>query len=139
MYHLAYLPAPYFELLEGTPWNKHKKKRDVIRVADWEARWGHEQRFSFRKLRSVLTDPLFLVPAGPGTKKRLCAGASNYGLGDARYNGKMKRKAGCRLDSYRESCSRVFIPHYRPGHSPPDSQGIDHLYSKLSYMCRAEL
>jgi hypothetical protein len=33
----------------------------------------------------------------------------------------------------------VFIPHYRTGNSPADSQGIGHLYSKLSFMRRAEL
>jgi hypothetical protein len=30
----------------------------------------------------------------------------------------------------------VLIPHYRTGHSPAVSQGIGHLYSKLSYMRR---
>jgi hypothetical protein len=33
----------------------------------------------------------------------------------------------------------VFIPHYGTGHSPADSQGICHRYSKLSYMRRADL
>jgi hypothetical protein len=32
----------------------------------------------------------------------------------------------------------LFIPHYRTGHSPADSQGIGHLYGKLSYMRRAD-
>jgi hypothetical protein len=32
----------------------------------------------------------------------------------------------------------LFIPDYRTGHSPADSQGIGHLYSKLSFMRRAE-
>jgi hypothetical protein len=35
--------------------------------------------------------------------------------------------------------SNLFIPHYRTGNSPADSQGIGHLYSKLSFMRRAEL
>jgi hypothetical protein len=35
--------------------------------------------------------------------------------------------------------SYLFIPDYRTGHSPADSQGIGHLYSKLSFMRRAEL
>jgi hypothetical protein len=34
---------------------------------------------------------------------------------------------------------RLFIPHYRTGNSPADSQVIGHLYSKLSFMRRAEL
>jgi hypothetical protein len=55
----------------------------VIRVADWEAGWGHEQRVAFRKLRSVLAGQLFLVPARLGTKKRLCTDASKYGMGAA--------------------------------------------------------
>jgi RNase H-like domain found in reverse transcriptase len=59
------------------------KKRTAIRVADWEERWSHQQRVAFRKLRSALPDQLFLVPASPGTKKRLCTGASKYGLGAA--------------------------------------------------------
>jgi hypothetical protein len=33
----------------------------------------------------------------------------------------------------------LFIPHYRTGHSPADSQGIGHLQSKLSFMRRADL
>jgi hypothetical protein len=33
----------------------------------------------------------------------------------------------------------VFIPHYRTGNSPAVSQGIGHLYSKMSFMRRAEL
>jgi hypothetical protein len=81
--HLADLSAPLYEVLEGTPWNKRKKKRDIIRVADWEVRWAREQRVAFQKLRSVLADPLFLVPARPGTRKRLCTDASKYGLGAA--------------------------------------------------------
>jgi hypothetical protein len=32
----------------------------------------------------------------------------------------------------------VFIPYYRTEHSPPDSQGIGHPYSKLSFMRQAE-
>jgi hypothetical protein len=32
----------------------------------------------------------------------------------------------------------LFIPHYRNGHSPADSQGIGHIYFKLSYMRGAE-
>jgi RNase H-like domain found in reverse transcriptase len=55
----------------------------VISVADWEARWWHEQRVAFRKLRSVLADPLFLGPARPDTKKRLCTDATKYGVGIA--------------------------------------------------------
>jgi hypothetical protein len=37
------------------------------------------------------------------------------------------------------SCLSLFTPHYRTGNSPADSQGIGHLYSKLSFMRRAEL
>jgi RNase H-like domain found in reverse transcriptase len=67
-------------------------KRDVISVAEWEARWGHEQRVAFQKLRSVLADPLFLMPARPGTEKRLCTEASKYGLGAALFQCEIEEK-----------------------------------------------
>jgi hypothetical protein len=33
----------------------------------------------------------------------------------------------------------MFIPPHRTGHAPAGSQGIGHLYSKLSYKGRAEV
>jgi RNase H-like domain found in reverse transcriptase len=69
--------------LEGTQWNKRKRKREKIRLADWEQRRGQAQKEPFEKLRDVLADPLFLVPAHANAKKRLCTDASKYGLGAA--------------------------------------------------------
>jgi hypothetical protein len=43
-------------------------------------------------------------------------------------------------DACSDTCILIlFIPHYRAGNSPADSQGIGHLYCKLSFMRRAEL
>jgi RNase H-like domain found in reverse transcriptase len=41
------------------------------------------QKYSFGKLRDVLADPFFLVPARANAKKRLCTNASKYWLGAA--------------------------------------------------------
>jgi RNase H-like domain found in reverse transcriptase len=81
--HLAELAAPLYAVLEGMQWNKRKRKREIIRLADWEQRLGQAQKESFEKLRDVLADPLFLVPARANAKKRLCTDASKYGLGAA--------------------------------------------------------
>jgi hypothetical protein len=34
--HLAELAAPLYAVLEGTQWNKRKRKREIIRLADSE-------------------------------------------------------------------------------------------------------
>jgi hypothetical protein len=81
--HLSELTAPLYTVLEGTQWNKRKRKREIIRLADLEQRWVQAQKESFEKLRNVLADPLFLVPARANVKKRLCTDASKYGLGAA--------------------------------------------------------
>jgi RNase H-like domain found in reverse transcriptase len=81
--HLAELTAPLYAVLEGTQWNKRKRNRETIRLEDWEQRWGQAQKETFKNLRGVLADPLFLVPARANAKKRLCADASKYGLGNA--------------------------------------------------------
>jgi RNase H-like domain found in reverse transcriptase len=81
--YLAELAAPLYAILEGTLWNKRKRKREIIRLADWEQQWGKAQKESFEKLRNVLADPLFLVPARANAKNRLCTDASKYGLGAA--------------------------------------------------------
>jgi RNase H-like domain found in reverse transcriptase len=77
------MTAPLYEVLIGTAWNKPKKKKEQIRIPDWEARWQREQEESFRRLRNVLADPSVLVPSRPGVEKRLCTDASRYGLGVA--------------------------------------------------------
>jgi hypothetical protein len=66
--HWAELATPLYAVLEGTQWNKRKRKREIIRLAYWEKRWGQAQKESFENLRDVLADSLFLVPAS--TRKR---------------------------------------------------------------------
>jgi hypothetical protein len=78
---LAEPVAPLYAVLEGTQWNKRKRKREIIIIADWKQRWGQAQMESFEKLRNVIEDTLFLVPARANAKKRLCSDASKYGLG----------------------------------------------------------
>jgi hypothetical protein len=78
---LAEPVAPLYAVLEGTQWNKRKRKREIIILADWKQRWGQAQMESFEKLRNVIEDTLFLVPARANAKKRLCSDASKYGLG----------------------------------------------------------
>jgi RNase H-like domain found in reverse transcriptase len=80
---LAEMAAPLCEVLVGTAWNKPKKKKEQIRVPDWEARCQREQEKYFWRLWNVLADPSFLVPSRPGVEKRLCTDASRYGLGVA--------------------------------------------------------
>jgi RNase H-like domain found in reverse transcriptase len=80
---LAEMAASLYEVLEGTGWNRPKKKKDKIRIHDWDGRWGGRQREAFRRLRNVLADPSFLVPARPRARKRLCTNASRYGFGVA--------------------------------------------------------
>jgi hypothetical protein len=133
--HLPDLSALLYELLKGTPWNQRKKKREIIRVADWEVRWCHEQTVAFRKLRSVLADPLSLILARRGTKKRLCTDAIKYGLGAALLQWEMKRKVGCRLDSHRGS-SKDQIPAARGFADPTLLESIVDAAADLSRICR---
>jgi RNase H-like domain found in reverse transcriptase/Integrase zinc binding domain len=81
--HLAELAAPLHAVLEGTQWSERKRKREIIRLADWEQRSVQAQKELFEKLRDVLADPLFLVSARANAKKRLCTDASKHGLGAA--------------------------------------------------------
>jgi hypothetical protein len=80
---LAELVATLYAVLEGTQWNKRKRKGEILRLAVWEQRWWKAQKESFEKLRDVLSDPLLLMPARANAKKRLCTHASKYGLGAA--------------------------------------------------------
>jgi hypothetical protein len=72
MDHLADMAAPLYEVLKGTHWNAKKQRRKVRRLEDWADRWRESQREAFFKLRDLLADPAFLVPARQGTRKRLC-------------------------------------------------------------------
>jgi RNase H-like domain found in reverse transcriptase len=75
--------VPLYEVLEGTGWNRPNKKKEKIRIHDWDTRCGGRQRESLQRLRIVLADPSFLVPARANAKRRLCTDASRYGLGVA--------------------------------------------------------
>jgi hypothetical protein len=79
--HLADIAAPLYDMLKGTNWNAKKPRRRVIDLDDWAERWGDSQREASLRLREVLADPGFLVPARLGVRKRLCTDASRYGLG----------------------------------------------------------
>jgi transposase InsO family protein len=72
---------PLYRVLDGTPWNRKKRKGATIRVPDWAARWGLEQRMAFEDLRTEMGRPEFLVPARPGADKRMVTDASRYGFG----------------------------------------------------------
>jgi len=80
---LAEMARPLYHVLGGTGWNEKKPRKRVIELPDWNDRWGDAQREAFRRLRGVLADPSFLVPARAGARKRLCTDASKYGLGVA--------------------------------------------------------
>jgi RNase H-like domain found in reverse transcriptase len=73
--------APLYDVLVGTGWNKKKKRRDRVRIADWERRWGEEQKCAFEDLRDCLAAPEFLVPSRNGARKKLVTDASKYGSG----------------------------------------------------------
>jgi RNase H-like domain found in reverse transcriptase len=79
--HLAHMAAPLCDVLKGTAWNKKKPRRKVIELNDWDSRWKETQHEAFLRLREVLADPGFLVPAREGARKRLCTDASRYGIG----------------------------------------------------------
>jgi hypothetical protein len=49
--------APLYQVLTGTGWNKKKRKRERIRIADWESRWGDDQRRAFEDLKQAIASP----------------------------------------------------------------------------------
>jgi hypothetical protein len=82
--HLAEMAAPLYQVLEGTKWNAKKPtKRSIIKIEYWDGRWNEQASESFKRLREDLADPLFLVPAHPGERKKLFPDSSRYGLGAA--------------------------------------------------------
>jgi hypothetical protein len=81
IYHLAEMAAPLYDVVKGTAWNKKKHRRKVIELKDWDNRWKEAQQEAFLRLREVLADPGFLVPAREWARKRLCTDASRYGIG----------------------------------------------------------
>jgi RNase H-like domain found in reverse transcriptase len=63
-------------------WNKKKQRKGrKVRVADWDIRWGSEQRQAFLELKDVLASPDFLAPPRDGAERTLVTDASQYGLG----------------------------------------------------------
>jgi hypothetical protein len=61
--------------------DKKKKRRDCVRISDWERRWGEVQKWAFEDLRDFLAAPEFLVPSRNGARKKLVTDVSKYGLG----------------------------------------------------------
>jgi RNase H-like domain found in reverse transcriptase len=73
--------APLYEVLVGTGWNRKKRKKQKVVVADWAERWKEPQVRAFETLREILAHPDFLVAPRPLAQKNLVTDASMYVLG----------------------------------------------------------
>jgi RNase H-like domain found in reverse transcriptase len=73
--------APLYEVLVGTGWNRRKRKKQKMFVADWAERWKEPQVRAVEALREILAHPDFLVAPRPLAQKNLMTDASMYGLG----------------------------------------------------------
>jgi hypothetical protein len=73
--------APLYEVRVGTGWNRKKRKKQKIVVADWAERCKAPQIRTFEALREILAHPYFLVAPRPLASKKLVTDASMYGLG----------------------------------------------------------
>jgi RNase H-like domain found in reverse transcriptase len=72
--------APLYEVLVGTGWNRKKRKKQRVVVADWAERWKEPQVRAFEALREFLAHPDFLVAPRPLASKKLVTDSSMYGL-----------------------------------------------------------
>jgi RNase H-like domain found in reverse transcriptase/Reverse transcriptase (RNA-dependent DNA polymerase) len=80
--HLADKASPLYAVLNGTCWNEKKQRKGhKVRIADWDIRWGSEQRQAFLELKDVLASPDFLAPPRDGAERKLVTDPSQYGLG----------------------------------------------------------
>jgi hypothetical protein len=61
--------APLYEVLVGTGWNRKKRKKQKVVVADWAERWKEPQVRAFEALREILAHPDFLVAPRPWRRK----------------------------------------------------------------------
>jgi RNase H-like domain found in reverse transcriptase len=72
--------APLYEVLVGTGWNRKKRKKQKVVVADWSERRKEPQVRAFEALRGILAHPDFLVAPRPLANEKLVTDASMYGL-----------------------------------------------------------
>jgi RNase H-like domain found in reverse transcriptase/Reverse transcriptase (RNA-dependent DNA polymerase) len=90
--HLADKACPLYAVLNGPCWNKKKQRKGYkVRTADWDIRWGSEQRQAFLELKDVLASPEFSAPPRDGAERKLVTDASQYGLGVILLQNEVKR------------------------------------------------
>jgi hypothetical protein len=51
--------ALLYKVLAGTGWNNKKRKRERIRIEDWDNRWVEDQRRAFEDLKQRIASPEF--------------------------------------------------------------------------------
>jgi Reverse transcriptase (RNA-dependent DNA polymerase) len=91
--HLAELVAPLHAVLEGAQWNKRKRKREIIRLVDWEKRGGGRRRKNRSRSCGMSSQTRCSWCQHAQTPRRDCA-LTRVSMGAALrcYNG--RRKAG---------------------------------------------
>jgi hypothetical protein len=61
--------------------NRKKRKKQKVVVADWAEKWNEPQVRAFEALREILAHPDFLVAPRPLASRKLVTYAFMYGLG----------------------------------------------------------
>lgn len=72
---------PLQSVLNGTSWNVKKPKRRPIYIADWDQRWGKQQRAAWAALKMDLARPHVLAAPRHGAAKRIEVDASDAAVG----------------------------------------------------------
>lgn len=72
---------PLYEILQGSGFNKKKKRGKICRISDWAEKWGDLRRDERKDLKDELSNPKISAPPDPRKRKIVMTDASDYGAG----------------------------------------------------------
>lgn len=79
--HFAETAIILYKVLEGSRFKKKRRHGQRLRIPQWTARWGEDQRKAWQELKDVPSNPSILAGPVIGAEKQVMTDASAYGLG----------------------------------------------------------
>ena len=70
-----------YQVLEGSGFNRKKRRAQSVAIKEWGRKWGEEQRNAWMGLKEDLSSPTVLASPRRDAVKKLMTDASNYGVG----------------------------------------------------------